>query len=54
MQSQLQLGEIRRLAESGEDNADTQQEDKYQTCIKSIKQMTEEHFVQEDMEEGKG
>lgn len=52
MQSQVQLGEIRKLVESCEDHAEAQQEDKYQTCIKPIKQMTGEHLAQEEMEEG--
>ena len=48
----IPFGILWKLVESCEDHAEAQQENKYQTCIKPIKQMTGEHLAQEEMEEG--
>ena len=52
--SQLQLEEIRRLVESGENNAEAQQEEQNRTGSECIQQATEQHIAQNEEDTGRG
>ena len=51
-QTKLQLEEIRRFVESGENNVEAQQEEQKRTDIEPIKQVTEQHIAQNEEDEG--
>ena len=44
---------MRRLAESGENNAEAQQEDQSRTGTEPIQQVTERHIAQDEKEKGR-
>ena len=52
--SLLQLEEIRRLVESGENNVEAQQEEQNWTSTRPIQHVTEEHIAQNEEDEGRG
>ena len=52
--SQLQLEEIRRLVESGENNVEAQQEEQNRTDTEPIQKVTELYITQDENDEGRG
>ena len=52
--SQLQLDEIRRLVESGENNLEAQQEEQNRTGTEPIQQVTEQRIAQNEEGAGRG
>ena len=52
--SQLQLEEIRRFVENGENNVEPQQEEHTRTGTKPIQQVTEQHIAQNEKDAGRG
>ena len=51
--SQLQLEEIRRLVESGENNAEAQQDVQNRISTEPIQKLTEQHIAQNEEDEGR-
>ena len=51
--SQLQLEEIRRLIESGENNVEAKQEEQNRTGTEPIQQVTGQHIPQDEEDEGR-
>ena len=52
--SQMQLEEIRRLVERGENNVENQQEEQNRTDTEPIQQVTEQYIAQNEVDEGRG
>ena len=52
--SQMQLEEIRRLVERGENNVETQQGEENRTGTEPIQQVTEQYIAQNEVDEGRG
>ena len=51
---QLQLEEIRRLVESGENNFEAQQEEQNRTGTETLQQVTEQRIAKNEQDEGRG
>ena len=50
----MQLEEIRRLVERGENNVENQQEEQNRTDTEPIQQVTEQYIAQNEVDEGRG